>query len=109
MHVFVFFNAIASVKKKNRIGFYFDLRNTICDQCNRKCSLIYLFLVHSYVAVEIKKKEKIEENVTMGLKVNFSNHWLMVRLNSSSDNVRNCEETTTFVKDCEKIIKCKKK
>ena len=33
----------------------------------------------------------------------------MVRLNSSSDNVRNCEETTTFVKDCEKIIKCKKK
>ena len=33
----------------------------------------------------------------------------MVRLNLSSDNVRNCKETTTFVKECEKIIECKKK
>ena len=33
----------------------------------------------------------------------------MVRLNLSSDNVRNFEETTMFVKECEKVIKCKKK
>ena len=33
----------------------------------------------------------------------------MVRLNVSSDNLRNCEETTMFVKECEKILKCKKK
>ena len=33
----------------------------------------------------------------------------MVRLNLSSDDVRNCKETTTFVKECEKIIECKKK
>ena len=33
----------------------------------------------------------------------------MVRLNLSWDNVRNCEETTMFVKECEKIIKCEKK
>ena len=32
----------------------------------------------------------------------------MVRLNLSSDDVRNCEKTTTFVKECEKIIECKK-
>ena len=33
----------------------------------------------------------------------------MVRLNLSWDNVRNYEETTMFVKECEKIIKCNKK
>ena len=33
----------------------------------------------------------------------------MVRLNLSSDNVRNCEKKTMFVKECEKIIKCKKR
>ena len=33
----------------------------------------------------------------------------MVRLNLSSDNVRNCEETTMFLKESEKIIKCKEK
>ena len=33
----------------------------------------------------------------------------MVRLNLSSDDVRNCKETTTFVKECKKIIECKKK
>ena len=33
----------------------------------------------------------------------------MVRLNLSSDNVRNCKETTMFVKEYEKIIECKKK
>ena len=32
-----------------------------------------------------------------------------MRLNLSSDNVRNCEEITMFVKECGKIIKCKKK
>ena len=51
----------------------------------------------------------MEEKLTMGLKRSFSNNWLMVRLNLSSDNVRNCKETTTFVKECEKIIECKKK
>ena len=45
----------------------------------------------------------------MGLKMNFSNHGLMVRLNLSLNNVRNCEETTTFMKKYEKIIKCKNK
>ena len=33
----------------------------------------------------------------------------MLRLNLSSDAIRNCKETTTFVKECEKIIECKKK
>ena len=33
----------------------------------------------------------------------------MVRLSLSSDDVRNCKETTTFVKECKKIIECKKK
>ena len=33
----------------------------------------------------------------------------MMKLNLSSDNVRDCEETTTFLKECGKIIKCKKK
>ena len=32
-----------------------------------------------------------------------------MRFNISSDNVRNCEEITMFVKECGKIIKCKKK
>ena len=34
---------------------------------------MYLFFVHSYVASKIEKKEKMEEKVTMGLKINFSN------------------------------------
>ena len=33
----------------------------------------------------------------------------MVRLNLSPGNIRNCEKTTTFVKEFEKIIKYKKK
>ena len=33
----------------------------------------------------------------------------MVSLNLSSDDVRNCKETATFVKECEKIMDCKKK
>ena len=33
----------------------------------------------------------------------------MVRLNLSLDNVRNCEETTTFVKELKKTINCYKK
>ena len=33
----------------------------------------------------------------------------MVKLNLSLYNIRNCEETTTFVKEFEKIVKCKKK
>ena len=38
----------------------------------------------------------------MRLKMNFSNHWLMVTLNLSSDNARSCEEINTFVKEYEK-------
>ena len=53
---------------------------------------MYLFFVHSYVA------SKMEEKITMWLKNSFLNHWLMVRLNVSSDDVRNCKETT-FVKE----------
>ena len=59
---------------------------------------MYLFFVHSYVASKIEKKEKIEETVMMGLKNSFSNRWLMVTLYLSSDDVRNCKETT-FVKE----------
>ena len=33
----------------------------------------------------------------------------MVRLNLSSDDIKNCKETTTFVKECKKIIEHKKK
>ena len=51
----------------------------------------------------------MEEKVTMRLKMNFSNHWLMMRFNLSLNNVRNKEETTTLEKACKKIIKCKKK
>ena len=58
----------------------------------------YLFFVHSYVASKIEKKVKIEETVMMGLKNSFSNRWLMVTLHLSSDDVRNCKETT-FVKE----------
>ena len=41
--------------------------------------------------------------------MDLSNHLSMVGLNLSLDNVRNCEETTMFVKEYEKIIKCKEK
>ena len=33
----------------------------------------------------------------------------MERLNLSSDNVRTCEETNMFVKECKNIVKCQKK
>ena len=59
--------------------------------------------------VQINVAANTEEKRTMGLKMNFSNHGLMVRLNLSLNNVRNCEETTTFMKKYEKIIKCKNK
>ena len=52
---------------------------------------------------------KNREQVIMRLKRSFSNHCLMVRLNLSLDSVRNCKKTTKFVKECEKIIECKKK
>ena len=58
----------------------------------------YLFFVHSYVVFKIETKETIEEKVTMRLKNGFSNHWLMVRLYLSSDDVRNCKEAT-FLKE----------
>ena len=41
----------------------------------------------------------MEEKVTMRLKKSFSNHQLVARLNLSSDHVRNCKETATFVKE----------
>lgn len=56
-----------------------------------------------------KKDKKIEENVTMKLNMNFPNHWLMVRLNLTLDNVRNCDGSITVVNEYEKIFKCKKK
>ena len=40
----------------------------------------------------------MEEKVAMRLPNSFSNHWLMVRLSLSSDDVINCKETT-FVKE----------
>ena len=59
---------------------------------------VFVF-VHSYVASKIEAKEKMEEKVTTWLKNSYSHHWLMVKLNLSSDDVRNCKETTTFVKE----------
>ena len=59
---------------------------------------MYLFFVHSYIASKIDTKEKLEEKVTMILKNSFSNHWLMMNLNLSSDDVRNCK-IITFVKE----------
>ena len=59
---------------------------------------MYLFFVHSYVASKIKMKEKMEVKVAMRLPNSFTNHWLMVRLSLSSDDVINCKETT-FVKE----------
>ena len=59
---------------KTKLDFSLILCNALWDQqCKRKCQLMYLFFVHSYVASKIEKKEKMEEKVTMGLKINFSN------------------------------------
>ena len=62
---------------------------------------MYLLFVHSDV---VSKKEQMKK-----WKRSFSNNWLMVRLNLSSDDIKNCKETTTFVKECKKIIEYKKK
>ena len=43
------------------------------------------------------------------LRTSFSNHSLIVRLSLSSEDIRNCKERTTFVKECKKNIECKKK
>ena len=60
---------------------------------------MYLLFVHSYVASKKEtKKKKMEEKVKMRLKNNFLNHWLMVRLNLSSDDAINFKETA-FVKE----------
>ena len=59
----------------------------------------YLFFVHSHITSKIETKEKMEEKVMIRLKKSFSNHWLMVRLNLSLDSIRNCKETTIFVKE----------
>ena len=58
--------------------------------------VMYLFFVHSYVASKIETKEKMEEKVTVRLKERFSNHWLMVRLNLSSDDIRNCKKSNPW-------------
>ena len=55
---------------------------------------MYLLFVNSYV---VSKKEQMKK-----WKRSFSNNWLMVRLNLSSDDIKNCKETTTFVKECKK-------
>ena len=52
-----------------------------------------LFFVHCYVATKIETEEKMEEKVTMRLKNSPLKHWLMVRLNLSADEVRNCKQT----------------
>ena len=44
--------------------------------------------VHCYVASKIKKEEKMEEKGMIRSKISFTNHWLMVRLNSSSHDVK---------------------
>ena len=60
---------------------------------------MYLFFARYYVALKIETIGKMEGKVTVRLKKSFSNHWSMVRLNLSSDDVKNCKETTTFVKE----------
>ena len=54
-----------------------------------------LFFVHSYLTSKIETKEKMEKKVNMRLKNSFSNDWLNVRFNLSSDDVINCKETTS--------------
>ena len=65
--------------------------------------------MYSYIATQIEKNEKMKEKVAMGLKRSFSSHWLIVRLNLSSDNGRNHKETTTFLKKCEKLSNVRRK
>ena len=50
----------------------------------------------------------MEAKVTIRSKKSFLNHWVLVKLNLSSDDIRNCKETK-FVKECEKNVECKKK
>ena len=57
---------------------------------------------------EMHSIKNSEEGKNERLKRSFSNHWLIVRFNLSSDDVKNCKETTLFTKESEKIIKCKK-
>ena len=59
---------------------------------------MYLSFVHSYIALKLEMEKQIEEKITMRLKNDLSNYWLMVTLILSSDDVRNCTETT-LVKD----------
>ena len=51
----LFFNNIAPVIK-TELDFSLILCNAICDQFNRKCYLMYLFFVYSYVVSKIEKK-----------------------------------------------------
>ena len=57
---------------------------------------MYLCFVNSYVASKIETKEKMEGNIVRTLNNSFSNHWLKVGLNLSSDGVINCKVTTFF-------------
>ena len=66
--------------------------NISLDLCNAICEQLFIFFVDSYVALKIEMKENMEKKVTMRLKNSFSNHWLLVRLNLSSDDTRNCKK-----------------
>ena len=57
---------------------------------------------HCYVVSKIEKEEKMEEKQMRRSKRSFTNHWLMVRLNLSSHDLRNCKETIRFVKELRK-------
>ena len=89
---------------KRELDFSLILFNAICVNVIENLANVLIF--RSIKNTEEGKKGRESNN---GLKRSHPNHWLTMRLNLSSDNVRNCEEITMFVKECGKIIKCKKK
>ena len=46
---------------------------------------MYLFFVYSYITLKIEKEKRLKRR-----------------------DIKNCKETTTFVKECEKNLECKK-
>ena len=68
--------------------------------------LTFRWELRSIINREERKKGR---ETKIGLNRSFTNHWLMVTLNFSLDNVRNFKETTTFVKKLEKSSEYKKK
>ena len=89
---------------KRELDFSLILFNAICVNVIENLANVLIF--RSIKNTEEGKKGRESNN---GLKRSLPNHWLTMRLNLSSDNVRNCAEITMFVKECGKIIKCKKK